>query len=250
MVFQNRPRNLPVWPDRHGCAPESAALQRDAEQRVLLSEADADIERRWLRARAGLSGLIERCTFQSFAVRDDWPEVVSLRDRIWDYASTLVAGNLGDRPWLVLHGNYGTGKSHLAAAIIHQAFDAGLRGCAFRVWTSYINRLQATMDKRRQTEDEFGHETAADILAELKRGSVVVIDDIDKQPATEWARSKLYDVLHTRYNALLPTVLTFNTDLTDPAIQDYIGGAVLDRIMQHAYDIVPFDGPSYRMVMA
>jgi DNA replication protein DnaC len=250
MVFQNQPRNLPVWPDRHGCAQESAALQRDADQRALISAAEAAVERRWLLDSAGLSGLVERCTFQRFAVREDWPEAVCLRDRIWDYAETLVDGNLGDRPWLILHGNYGTGKSHLAAAVIRRAFDAGLRGCAFRVWTSYINRLQATMDKQRQTEDEFGHETQADILAELKRGAVVVIDDIDKQPATEWARSKLYDVLHTRYNALLPTVLTFNTNISDPAIQDYIGGAVLDRIMQHAFDIVEFAGPSYRMVMA
>ncbi|MGV0976392.1 MAG: ATP-binding protein [Azonexus sp.] len=249
-LFQGSTRQTWLWPDSHGCPEERADRLEQAQQAERARLNLIDQARCRDLACAGLTGLLERATFQRFSPRADWPEAIPVRDRVWDYAESVAFNQLGDRPWLILHGNYGTGKSHLAAAIIHRALGVGLRGCAFRVWTAYLSRLQATMDKKRQTDDEFGHETQADILFELKRGAVVVIDDIDKQPATEWARAKLFDVLNTRYNALLPTVITFNTSLTDPAIQDYIGGAVLDRIMQHAFDVIEFNGPSYRMVMA
>jgi DNA replication protein DnaC len=244
------PRQKWIWPSRHGCAQELVYLAGHAQQAEITRQAQADIDRRKRLERAGLTDLIETYTFDRYADRTDWPASVTVRARVKAYAYAITGSTLNGKPWLVLHGAYGTGKSHLAAAVVRFCLDEGWHDGAFRVWTSYINRLQATMDKARHVDDEFGHETQADIMAELKRGSVVAIDDIDKQPATEWTRSKLFDVINTRYNHLTPTILTFNTDLEDRKIQDYIGAAVLDRIMQHAYDIVEFKGPSYRMVMA
>jgi DNA replication protein DnaC len=239
-----------IWPSRHNCGPEMLYLSQLDRQADITRQAQAEIDRRKMIDLAGLSGLIETYTFERYHDRSDWPGSADVRARVKAYAYAITGSTLNGKPWLVLHGEYGTGKSHLAAAVIRFCLDEGWRGCSFRVWTRYINRLQATMDKSRHADDEFGHETQADILAELTRGPVVAIDDIDKQPATEWTRAKLFDVINTRYNKLAPTVLTFNLNLTDRKIQDYIGQAVLDRIMQHAYDIVEFDGPSYRMVGA
>ena len=241
------PRLIWNWPSKHGC-PEEMINQQKAEvaQSVSLQH-QAEMERRKAIDRSGLSGLVETYTFEQYRDRADWADSAAVRARVKAYAYSIEAGTLNGKPWLVLHGDYGTGKSHLSAAVVRYFVDDGWRDCYFRVWTRYVNRLQATMDKRRNVDDEFGHETQADIIAELTRGAVVAIDDIDKQPATEWTRSKLFDVLNTRYNRIAPTVLTFNTSIADRKIEDYIGRAVLDRIMQHAYDIVEFKGPSYRM---
>jgi DNA replication protein DnaC len=235
------------WPSKHGCPEEMIALQAHEQRKFITARQQAEIDRRKLIARAGLADLLETYTFDHYTDREEWPAASGVRARVKAYAYSIEAGTLHGKPWLVLHGEYGTGKSHLAAAVIHYMVDLGWRECYFRVWTRYINRLQATMDRKRQADDEFGHETQADILAELTRGAVVAIDDIDKQPASEWTRSKLFDVLNTRYNKIIPTVLTFNTSLADRKIEDYIGRAVLDRIMQHAYDIIEFNGPSYRL---
>jgi DNA replication protein DnaC len=244
------PRQKWIWPSRHGCAQELVYLSQNANRLELTRQAKAEIDRRKRLERAGLSDLLETYTFENYTDRKDWAASSAVRARVKSYAYAITASTLNGKPWLVLHGAYGTGKSHLAAAVIRFCLEDGLNGCAFRVWTTTVNRLQATMDKARHVDDEFGHETQADILAEIKRGAVVAIDDIDKQPATEWTRSKLFDVINTRYNKMAPTVLTFNTHLEDRAIQDYVGAAVLDRIMQHAYDVVEFNGPSYRMVGA
>ena len=243
----NGPKTMWHWPARHGCPEEMVAMQNAEQEAFVTTQQQAEMERRKAIERSGLAGLVESYTFERYRDRDDWPDSASVRARVKSYAYAIDGSTLNGRPWLVLHGEYGTGKSHLAAAVVRFFVEAGWRECYFRVWTRYINRLQATMDRRRQSDDEFGHETQADILAELTRGAVVAIDDIDKQPASEWTRSKLFDVINTRYNALSPTILTFNTALADRKIQDYVGQAVLDRIMQHAYDIVEFNGPSYRM---
>jgi DNA replication protein DnaC len=249
-VFGEIRRKWMHYPKSHGCAQEMVYQVQHKRDTEVTRQAQAEIDRHKRLERAGLSGLIETYTFDRYADRTDWPASATVRARVKAYAYAITGSTLNGKPWLVLHGAYGTGKSHLAAAVVRFCLEAGWNDVAFRVWTSTINRLQATMDKTRHVDDEFGHETQADILAELKRGSVVAIDDIDKQPATEWTRSKLFDVINTRYNQLTPTILTFNTSLEDRLIQDYIGAAVLDRIMQHAYDIVEFTGPSYRMVMA
>ncbi len=239
-----------LWPSKHGCGPEMVYLEQHTEQEEMTRLALVEMERRKVIERAGLAGLPESYTFERYRDRAEWPDSATVRARVKAYAYAIEASTLNGKPWLVLHGEYGTGKSHLAAAVVWFLIDAGWRDCYFRVWTRYVNRLQATMDKRRNADDEFGHETQADILAELTRGVVVAIDDIDKQPASEWTRSKLFDVLNTRYNKIAPTVLTFNTSIMERKIEDYIGRAVLDRIMQHAYDIVEFNGPSYRLMEA
>lgn len=235
------------WPTAHGCPQELAAAAAAQTAAVSQRRSQAEIDRCRSLTMAGLSGILESYTFDRYIRRVDWPESDRIKVQVQAYANAVLSASLNGKPWLILHGEYGTGKSHLSAAVVRALLDANWRGCYFRVWPRYINRLHATMDKSRDVDDDFGRETQADILAELTRGALVVIDDIDKQPATDWTRAKMFDVLNTRYNALAPTILTFNTHIFDPAIENFIGRAVLDRLMQHAYNIIEFAGPSYRL---
>lgn len=246
VVTLGRQRERDIYPDRHDCPEERAAAALAEAAARHASGVSAERERRRQLHRAGLTGQLDACTFARFQPRADWPEAVHLAQRVLDYAKAVIAGQT-DRTWLLLYGNYGTGKTHLAAAAVHYALGAGWIDATFRVWTTYVERLQATIDRRRQVEDEFGHETVTDIMAELKRGRLVVIDDIDKQPPSEWTQAKLYEVLNTRYNAARPTVLTFNLAPDDPRTQDVLGGAAFDRVMHLAYDVIEFSGPSYRL---
>jgi len=151
-----------------------------------------------------------------------------------------------DGKWLILHGGYGTGKSHLAAAVIREAMEADVPQAYFRVWTEYLKRLQASWDDN-------AREHTSDIERELASGRLVVIDDIDKRRPTAWTREVLFTALNRRYNARLPTVLTFNygpddVDRNAPgrlALEEYLGRATLDRLLEVSI-MVEFAGPSYR----
>jgi DNA replication protein DnaC len=239
-------RQMWVWPHRHGCQQEQAAVALDGaiDRQNRMAKEQADYQRSL--ERAGLIGLLGGYRFDEFSDRKDWPDSAKIRARVRVYANAVEQGTLDGKPWLILHGAYGTGKSHLAGAVVRQMIDSGRRECYFRVWGRYLKRLQASWDKRRQSNDDY--ESDFEIVAELTRGFVVAIDDLDKQPPSDWTRSVLFDVINTRYNSLSPTVLTFNHGLEDGALQDYIGKAVFDRIMQHAFDVIEFTGPSFRQL--
>lgn len=235
-----------VWPDKHDCAEEQQAMltNRLIQTQSQIQREQAEHAR--LIERAGLTGLLAGCSFDTFNDRSDWSGSASIRARVRVYANAIEQATLADRPWLILHGAVGTGKSHLAAAVIRQMLDAGRRKCFFRVWGRYLSRIQASWNKQADDDDDTPRESERDIIAEFTTGYVIAIDDLDKRPPTDWTRGVLFDVINTRYNAMLPTILTFNHDIADVALQDYIGEAVFDRVMQHAYDVIEFNGPSFR----
>lgn len=242
---------LPIFPERHGCQEENASLAQRAE---LERHTQEQIEREaWIYAldRAGLVGWLKEAAFKTFRPRDDWADAMRVCSRVKAYAYALLNGSLDGKPFLILHGAWGTGKSHLAAAVIRASLEAGWNEVYFRVWTEYLSRLQASWNRKRNGNDG---ETEYDIEAELKDGKLVVIDDLDKRRPTEWTKEVLVGVINYRYNSGLPTILTFNygPEDFDPnaagklALVEYLGVAVLDRLIGDTFDTIEFEAPSYR----
>lgn len=255
------PRQYFIWPDLHGCPEEAKALKKQSAQREL-SEAQIKEQLRQARLkRAGLVGWLAEADFLQFGPRDDWPEAMDCYRRVMAYYEALandsfeVVQHPVFRPhkknWLIMHGHYGNGKTLLAASMVR--YFSPSDSTFFRVWPDYERRIRATYGKDKDG-NPMSEETEADIIEELQKGAFVVIDDLDKRKATDFTRGVLYSVLNYRYNAELPTVLTFNYGPGDAdpkapgrlALEDFLGPAVLDRIIGSAFDVVEFNGPSYR----
>lgn len=241
-----RNRRTVMWPELHGCDEEKSHL---AKQEFII---DA---REWgaRMSQAGLTGKLASATFETFTDREDWPGAAECRGRAMAYTQAMLAGGLGQSTWLVLYGNYGTGKSHLAAAIVRHALAAGWQRCYFRAWTSYLGRFKAAWDRQRR--GDYSGESEDDIIKELQHGDLVVVDDLDKRkPTTDWPLSILYTVLNERWQHDLPTVLTFNygPEDADPkapgrlGLEGFLGKAVIDRMIDAAFDTISFGGPSHR----
>lgn len=240
----------PVFPSLCGCEGERDALMAE-EARIGRAREEAEV-RHWIETleKAGLIGWLSRATFDSYLPREDWPRAMDCKATVQRYLRDVLSGNLGEKPWLILHGAYGTGKSHLAAAVVRECLASGIGRCYFRVWPEYLRRLLNSFDRRDNEE------RTSDIINELQRGRVIVIDDVDKrQPSKSgWTTDELYTVLNRRYNERAPTILTFNhapdeIDSQAPGhlvFERYMGRAILDRIVGATYDVVNFDGSSYR----
>ena len=78
------------------------------------------------------------------------------------------------------------------------------------------------------------------VLKIYKTVPLLIIDDIGKEPPTEWAISTIYNIINGRYEAYQPTIITTNYD-TDALIQrmtprdtrdDTTAKATLDRLME------------------
>jgi DNA replication protein DnaC len=117
------------------------------------------------------------------------------------------------RGWVVFTGNYGCGKTHLAAAIANYRAGIG-REPLFVVVPDLLDHLRSTFGPNSQVSYD-------ELFEEVRSAPLLILDDMGTQSATPWAREKLYQILNHRYVAHLPTVITTANRIedVDPRIQ-------------------------------
>lgn len=136
--------------------------------------------------------------------------------------------------WLVFSGLPGTGKSHLAIAILQALMPAHVG--RYMTCLELIQNIRATWRKDSiQSETEF--------LEYLTRLPLLVVDEIGVQYGTESEQHHLFDVLDRRYREMRPTILLTNQD--KDGFRAFVGDRVYDRMTECAR-WVPFTWPSYR----
>jgi len=64
----------------------------------------------------------------------------------------------------------------------------------------------------------------------LEKASVVVLDDLGKEKATDWAAERLYVLVESRYSACKATIATTNRGLDELDALGY--GALVSRLQQ------------------
>lgn len=109
--------------------------------------------------------------------------------------------------WLLFTGTYGSGKTHLAAAIANHRADQG-HPALFVVVPDLLDHLRATFNPKSSISFDKRFE-------EVRRTPLLVLDDLGTESATPWAREKLYQIFDYRYNARLPTVITTASHIED-----------------------------------
>ncbi|MBK9748682.1 MAG: ATP-binding protein [Chloroflexi bacterium] len=102
--------------------------------------------------------------------------------------------------WLVLIGPSGTGKTHLAAGIANELDKAGV-GVIMVTNTELLDYLRSGVDSRVQLKLERR-------LSILRNVSVLVLDDLNFESMSAWAREKVFQVLDYRYLRRMKTIIT------------------------------------------
>jgi DNA replication protein DnaC len=144
------------------------------------------------------------------------------------------------RQWLILAGNSGTGKSHIAKALVLLCCKNQYR-CRYTTASDMLQRLMAGL----------ADDTLEQKLKQYIRPQVLLIDEIgfDRLEQEETRKASLFfKVIEGRY-CKNSTILTTNIDFE--ALGEYLGDPVItaslvDRMVHHAV-IINIEGPSYRM---
>ena len=137
--------------------------------------------------------------------------------------------------WLVFSGNPGTGKSHLAIAIL-QAIMPGSVG-RYMTCMELIQKLRSTWRKDSDVSE-------TELLESLTFIPLLVLDEIGVQYGTESEQHHLFDVLDRRYREMQPTILLTNQN--KDGLRELVGDRVYDRMTEVAR-WVPFDWESHRV---
>lgn len=119
---------------------------------------------------------------------------------------------------LIMHSKvYGTGKTHLFAAICNQLRANGIAS-HFVTAPKLFRVIQNRMAK---------DESYDDIIFKAVHVPFLVIDDIDKVKPTEWKEERYFDIIDERTKAGLPTGISTNKY---DFLEMYIGGAARSRL--------------------
>lgn len=184
----------------------------ETERRSMLASQAARRATAW-----GLPPETWRMTFDSFDLA-----AASLTLRRAHREAQALVGAAPKLAGLLLWGNAGTGKTHLAYAAANH--------CRERAWPFLFRRVPDLMSQlrsaikaeRRNDPDAL---SADDVIRLYAGEMLLVLDDLGAHQDTEYAAAVLYDVIDARYRKRLPTIITTNLrpDQIDPRIASRYG---------------------------
>jgi DNA replication protein DnaC len=138
---------------------------------------------------------------------------------------------------LLLVGNPGTGKTHLATALGFAACSQGKR-VRFHTTTGLVTQLLEQRENR----------TLQRLQKQLERLDLILLDELGYVPFTKAGAELLFDVVSRAYertSLIVTTNLPFE-QWTEVLGSERLTGAMLDRLT-HRVHILEANGPSYRL---
>lgn len=233
--------SIAIWlkPDRCQCEGAKAYWEEyDKEQeRIAREKAEAE-DRAKMQAKVerllGKSGIKKRFltrTFENFKVdkvnRKAYETAKTYAERFQDFKEK------GDGLYFV--GSFGTGKTHLAAAISLYLIKKGI--------PVICKTLIDMLGEVRKTFDDDSRVSEYEMLNLYKTVDLLVVDDLGKESPSEWTLATFYAILNERYEACLPTIIT--TNYNDQELIERLSrkgdiktaGAIVSRLHEVCYSV-------------
>lgn len=205
-----------VWTPCPAC--EEIAL---AEERKAKAAEAAERARRNLEKQIASAAIPERFigrTFENFkaSTTEQKAVLVAAMQYVDNFPEHLKRGE-----GLIFGGLPGTGKSHLAAAILQAVLP--LHVGLYTTCMSMIREVRATWRKASDKSE-------SEVLAIYGGVDLLVLDEIGVQYGTDGEQTIIFDVLDRRYRDLKPTILLTNQDAK--GLKQYIGERCFDRLRE------------------
>lgn len=138
---------------------------------------------------------------------------------------------------LALYGSYGTGKTHLLAAIAQARCAAG-HPCLF---VSVVTLFEVIQQRIGRKEDYHG------LLLQAMQTPLLVLDDVDKPKHSEFREATYYHLIEKRTLAGLPLALSSN--LMPQDLHHVLGEAACSRLLMDLTSVC-LTGTDYRLILS
>jgi DNA replication protein DnaC len=184
---------------------------------------------------SGITPRFHSCTLDTFVTDGEQAKVRALAtcrtyvDRFED--------NYRDGRSMILSGNVGTGKTHLASAMAQAVIRQHGAKAVIVTIAEIVRVAKGTMAKG-ATYDE------RDVINELAGADLLIIDEIGAQRGTDYEVGLIHETIDRRYQLVVPTVAVSNLLVED--LKAYIGERALDRLRQGGGKAVGFTWESAR----
>lgn len=217
-----------IWSRCPVCQEEARA--EEARQEAEAQRRQAEARQRKLLGRAAIPERFIGKNFDNFNADTDAKlgALTVLRDYSENFDRNSRAGK-----GLILSGKPGTGKSHLAGAVLQDHLDKDV------LYATCMDIIRAVRETWRKDSER----SERQVLSYLGGLDLLVIDEMGVQYGTDGEQTILFDVLDRRYREVKPTILLTNQDAE--GLKTYLGERTFDRLRETCR-LVPFEWESYR----
>jgi DNA replication protein DnaC len=218
------------------CVAE-AKKQQDVEERQ--QDIDRHAQRRLLAEATKYRHLqigrrFESATFDGFIATSREQRLV--KETCQRYATTFP-DRLREGDSLILSGNPGTGKNHLAAAIAKAVVDQG-HVVVHTTASRLLREIKETWGGR-------GDKTEREVIASFVKPDLLIIDEVGMMFGSTAEQILFMEVINSRYADMRPTILISMDQIEDLAKS--VGAQIIDRFCEGKSSILKFTWSSHRV---
>lgn len=199
---------------------EEERLEKE-KRRLERLEYYADHIYNWLGSRWNETPLRKK-TFENFEADRQMEAYSAAKNFVTDPYGTFI-----------LHGTYGTGKTHLLSAICNETLHKHNRRSLFTTSTKLFAAIQ---QKIANHDDHYA------VIEQAVKTPLLVLDDVDKAKWTEFREEMYFAIVDERVKRDLPIALSTNR-LED--LESFVGGAVFSRL-KVGQAAIAMNGKDYR----
>jgi len=135
--------------------------------------------------------------FDNFEINNSNKKVFN---NLKNYSEKLVS-NI-EKKGLILVGNNGVGKTHLACSIANKFIENGIPV----IYGTLINLLA----ELRNSYEIDNNISEMEIIKLYENVDLLIVDDLGKEKPSEWGLEKLFTIINSRYENNLPVIITTN----------------------------------------
>jgi DNA replication protein DnaC len=217
----------------HPCTPECEKKNEQREWELMRRDARVGS----LVEKSGLSKRLKSYTFSNFKPYVS-PEAARAVERVEEYLGSWEE-NKEEGKGLYLCGGVGTGKTHLAVAVLNEVVRKKRVPSLFVTVPELLDNLREAYNKPGRDLDEW--------MDAVQNADFLVLDDLGSERVTEWVRERIFVIVNHRYREQLPTVFTSNVGPKDLAEQ--LGERTASRIIAMC-EWIALEGDDYRETAA
>ena len=221
--------------DKSYLKPDCNCLEIEEEKRAQKAQGQRMVANIRRLKNCGINLRFKTKTFSNFDRAKDSNAYNTCRDYGRSFGKNKKEG-------LLLSGPAGTGKTHLAVAILDYIVRLKQRlikkEIIFTTVPDMVEKVRKKMFINPKAPDK---EVYKESLLEC---DLLVLDDLGAESMTDWTRDLVHQIIDFRYQGKTPTVIT--TNLTLGRIKELYGERVYSRIYEMCHG-VELSGSDYRI---
>lgn len=215
----------------HPCTPECEKKNDQREWEHMRRDGRVAL----LRERSGLSKRMKGYTLGNFDPYANPPGTMKAVEKVEEYLKNWDENRELGRS-LYLSGDVGTGKTHLAVAVMNELIRKRRVPSLFVTVPELLDNLRGAYMVPGRDLDEW--------MEAVKNADLLVLDDLGSEKPTDWVRERIFVIVNHRYREALPTIFTSNIGPKDLGAK--LGERTASRIIAMCEEGIDIEGDDYR----